>query len=369
MRPVDTACRVAVVIGTRPEAIKLAPVVAALRNQGTATTVIATSQHRELLHQALAPFALVPDVDLDIMKAGQTPAEVLAAVASAMPPVLERVTPNWVVVQGDTTSALAAALTAFYARIPVAHVEAGLRSGNLAAPFPEELNRRAISTLATLHFAPTRHAAANLQREGVPDRRVLVVGNTVVDAVRMVLPDPPPRAVGETPLALVTLHRRESFGAPLARMLDAVAALARERAGRLRVVYPVHPNPAVDGPARARLSGLPGVDLVAPLPYPEFLALLARARLVLTDSGGVQEEAPSLGVPVVVLRDETERPELLESGWGVLAGTDPEAILAHARSFLDDEVRRERLRATPNPFGDGHSAPRIIAAITRPGLC
>ncbi len=363
-------CRVTVVLGTRPEAIKLAPLVAALRQHtGVETSVVATSQHREMLLQALAPFGIRPDVDLDVMRKDQTPSEVLSAVTTALPTVLEQTAPDWLIVQGDTASALAAALAGFYARVPVAHVEAGLRSGTLAEPFPEELNRRAISTAATLHFAPTERAAANLRREGIADERIQVVGNTVVDAVRMVLPDPPPPPAPGPALVVVTLHRRESFGAPLERMLDAVATLALEAEGSLRVVYPVHPNPAVDGPARARLDGVAGVELVPHLGYREFLELLARAEVVLTDSGGVQEEAPSLGTPVVVLREKTERPELLESGWGVLAGTDPRRILSSARAFLVDEERRRALMSVPNPFGDGRAAGRIAAALTRADVC
>jgi UDP-N-acetylglucosamine 2-epimerase (non-hydrolysing) len=356
--------RVLVVVGTRPEAIKLAPVVEALRRQGRLEPVlVATSQHADLLAQALAPFGLEPEVDLRVMTSNQTPTGVAAAVLQRLEPVLAAVRPAWTVVQGDTTTVAAAAMASFYAGVAVAHVEAGLRSGRMDAPFPEEYNRRVTAVAASLHFAPTPRAAANLRAEGVAAERILTVGNTVVDAVGRILAARPAPAPSGPPLVVMTLHRRESFGAPLERVLRAVRRLAEERPGRLRLVYPVHPNPNVSGPAREILGGVPGVELCAPTGYPEFLALLARARFALTDSGGVQEEAPTVGVPVLVLRELTERPEVVESGWGRVVGTDPEEILLQARRLLDDDAARVAMTAGPNPFGDGHAGERIAAAL------
>jgi UDP-N-acetylglucosamine 2-epimerase len=316
-----------------------------------------------MLSQALQPFGLEPEVDLRVMTAHQTPTGVAAAVLERLEPVLERVRPAWTVVQGDTTTVAAAAMASFYCRVDVAHVEAGLRSGRLDAPFPEEYNRRATAVAASLHFAPTAGAAANLRAEGVAPERILTVGNTAVDAVRRILAVGPAPTPAVPPLVVMTLHRRESFGRPLERVLRAVRRLAEERPGRLRLVYPVHPNPSVSGPAQRLLGGVPGVELLAPMGYPEFLALLARARFALTDSGGVQEEAPTVGVPVLVLREVTERPEVVEAGWGRVVGTDEEEILAQARRLLDDDDARAAMTAGPNPFGDGHAGERIATAL------
>jgi UDP-N-acetylglucosamine 2-epimerase len=357
--------KVLVVVGTRPEAIKLAPVVESLRRAARFDALlVATSQHREMLRQALRPFDLAPDVDLDVMTAGQTPTRVAVEVLRRFEPLLAEHRPAWIVVQGDTTTTFAAAVAGFYAGIRVAHVEAGLRSFRLDAPFPEEFNRRAASVATTLHLAPTERAASNLRSEGVDPDAILVTGNTAVDAVlriRAAKPVPPPDP--SRPLVLVTLHRRESFGEPICRVLGALRTLAIERAGRLRLVYPVHPNPNVDGPAREALSGLPGVELAAPMDYPDFLELFAQARLVLSDSGGVQEEAPTLGVPVLILREVTERPEVVESGWGKLVGTDDALLLAQARRLLDDDEALAAMKSGANPFGDGRAAERIAAAL------
>ncbi len=354
-----------VVMGTRPEVIKLAPVVEALaRSQALQPFLVATSQHREMLKQALQPFALKPDLDLDVMTPEQSPTTVAAAVMHGIARLLRAHRPAWTIVQGDTTSALAAALASFYAQVPVAHVEAGLRSSNLHSPFPEEFNRRAISLATTLHFAPTRQAAANLGREGVASAKISMVGNTVVDALQRIrsglgclADDPGP------PMVLMTLHRRESFGAPIRRVLAAVRRLVARRPGGVRVVYPVHPNPRVDRVAREMLSGLPEVRLEGPLAYPDFIRLFAQARFVMTDSGGIQEEAPALGVPVLVLRDVTERPELISSGWGRLVGTNEERILDQAELLLTSDQELETMKRGSNPFGDGNSAARIVSAL------
>jgi UDP-N-acetylglucosamine 2-epimerase (non-hydrolysing) len=351
-----------VVMGTRPEAIKLAPVVAALHGQGRLRPlVVATSQHRELLRQALAPFEIVPDHDLDVMTEGQTPAHVAAAVMTRLEPLLAVARPLWTVVQGDTTSAFAAAVTSFYAGVPVAHVEAGLRTGRLDAPFPEEFNRRGVAVATALHCAPTPRAAANLRREGVPEGAIAVTGNTVVDAVQHILrvSPPSPRRHDGSVQVLVTLHRRESFGAPLEGILTALRRLAQERRPRLRLLYPVHPNPNVAGPARRILGGVPGVELVEPLDYPALLGAFAASRFAISDSGGIQEEAPSVGVPVLVTREVTERPEVVEAGWAELVGTDPQRLLAAARRLLDDDAALAAMTSGPNPFGDGRAGARI----------
>jgi UDP-N-acetylglucosamine 2-epimerase (non-hydrolysing) len=379
--------QVLIVAGTRPEAIKLAPVHAALAAAGVFEPVlVASSQHRELLLQALAPFGLVPDIDLDVMSRRQSPARVAALVMRRLEPHLARLRPAWTVVQGDTATAFAAAVASFYAGVPVAHVEAGLRTGDLAAPFPEEFHRRAIAIATALHLAPTPRAALNLRAEGVAADRVHVVGNTVVDAVRQILGRPGPtsggagalagasegaRAPVETaaeqrgsvPLVLVTMHRRESFGGGVRRVAAALRRLADERAGRVRIVYPVHPNPAVDRVMRAELAGVAGIELHPPMGYVEFLGLLARAHFALSDSGGVQEEGPTLGVPVLVMRDVTERPEAVESGWARLVGTDEEAILAAARALLDDPAARAAMTGRANPFGDGYAGERIASLL------
>ncbi len=355
--------KVLVVVGTRPETIKLAPVIEALRaDRRLEPVLVATSQHREMLRQALRPFRLVPDVDLDIMTVGQTPTRVAVEVLRRFEPLLAEHRPAWVVVQGDTTTAFATAVASFYGGVKVAHVEAGLRTGRLDAPFPEEFNRRAAAVATTLHLAPTPLAAANLRAEGIDEESVLVVGNTVVDAVRRIRKIRPCPVSADPPLVLVTLHRRESFGGPIARVLGALRAHAEHNTGRIRLDYPVHPNPRGDGPAREALGGVPGVELHAPLDYPEFLELFAKARFVLSDSGGIQEEGPTLGVPVLVLRDTTERPEVLESGWGKLVGTDPDLILAESTRLLRDDAALAAMKRGPNPFGDGHAAVRIARA-------
>jgi len=361
-----TRAGVLVVVGTRPEAIKLAPVVEALQRSETLRPVIlATSQHREMLRQALAPFDLEPDVDLEVMTAGQSPTMVAARVLDRIEQSLLDLAPASVVVQGDTTTALAAAWASFYAGIPVAHVEAGLRSGRMDSPFPEEFNRRGISVAASLHFAPTPGARENLLAEGVAPDDIFVVGNTIVDAVARILkgrrrPEPDP---GRATI-LVTLHRRESFGRPLERALGAIRRLALERGDRVRVIYPVHPNPNVSEPVRRLLLDLPNVELRPPLDYPEFLEIFSTSRFAFSDSGGVQEEAPTVRVPVLIARETTERPEVLESGWGILVGTDPDRILGESRLLLDDEDAYRARCSGPNPFGDGFASRRIVDVLS-----
>lgn len=362
----DSRAVVLLVVGTRPEAIKLAPVVETLRGSTFLRPVIlATSQHREMLRQALAPFGLEPDVDLEVMTDGQSPTAVAARVLERIERPLVEIAPAFVVVQGDTTTALAAAWASFYAGVPVAHVEAGLRSGRVDSPFPEEFNRRGVAVAASFHFAPTVRARENLLREGVDPAAVFVVGNTVADAVARILSTVPHREPEPgCATILVTLHRRESFGAPLERALGAIRRLALERGDTVRIVFPVHPNPNVSVPARRLLDGLPNVELRDPLDYPEFLDVFSRSRFAISDSGGVQEEAPCVGVPVLVARETTERPEVLESGWGVLVGTDPDRILAESRRLLDDEEAWRARQSGPNPFGDGLAARRIVDVLS-----
>ena len=362
----DSRAVVLLVVGTRPEAIKLAPVVEALRGSTLLRPVIlATSQHREMLRQALAPFGLAPDVDLEVMTDGQSPNTVAARVLERIERPLAAIAPAFVVVQGDTTTALSAAWASFHAGVPVAHVEAGLRSGRVDSPFPEEFNRRGVAVAASLHFAPTVRARENLLREGVDPAAVHVVGNTVVDAVARILSAVPHREPEpERATVLVTLHRRESLGAPLERVLGAIRTLALERGDTMRVVFPIHPNPSVSAPVRRILGGLPNVALRDPLDYPELLEVFSRSRFAISDSGGIQEEAPCVGIPVLVARETTERPEVLESGWGVLVGTDPDRILAESRRLLDDEEAWRARRSGPNPFGDGRAARRIVEILS-----
>lgn len=376
--------RVLVVLGTRPEAIKLAPVIARLRRERSrfCVRVCLTAQHRQMLDQVLQAFAIVPDIDLDLMREGQEPLDLGADVIRAMRPVLEQERPDVVVVQGDTTTAFAAALAAFYLRVPVAHVEAGLRTHDRLLPFPEEINRRLLAVLADLHFAPTAGARQNLLASGVAPGSVWVTGNTVIDALAMMrrrlrterarrrwleyfraawdldLDD------GRAPVILVTGHRRESFGRPLRQICQALRDIARSDP-RLRVVYPLHLNPSVRGPVRALLDGVENIRLIEPLAYEPFVFLMGRARLILTDSGGIQEEAPTLGKPVLVMRRETERPEGVQAGGVELVGTERRAIVRRVQELLRDRRAYRRMARPANPYGDGRAAQRITAVLAR----
>ncbi len=358
----ESPIKVVVLLGTRPEAIKMAPVIAALRARADRflATVCTTGQHRELLSQTLAIFDLEADVDLDLMQPDQSPLEFAARALPAVDAVLGEVRPDWLLVQGDTTTAMAGGLVAYHRRVRLGHVEAGLRTGNLQRPFPEEGNRRIVDVLADALFAPTPRAREALLREGVPEERITVTGNTVVDALLEIARRSPAR--DDPADVLVTAHRRESFGAPLGEILQAVKELA-ESFPALRWVLPVHPNPSVRGPAVAALGGVPNVSLCAPLDYAELVRTLRSVRLVLTDSGGIQEEAPTFGVPVLVLRRETERPEGLEAGVARLVGTDREAIVAAATLLLTDAAAHRRMAHARNPYGDGRAAARIVAVL------
>ncbi|HJW48322.1 MAG TPA: UDP-N-acetylglucosamine 2-epimerase (non-hydrolyzing) [Candidatus Limnocylindria bacterium] len=359
--------RVLVVIGTRPEAIKLAPVIkrlAAARPE-VQPVICVTGQHREMVDDVLRLFEIAPDYDLDIMKQHQTASGVFAAVLERIEPVLRQVRPQLALVQGDTTTAVASALAAFHERVPVGHVEAGLRTDNIYDPFPEELNRRLVTQLTTLHFAATGRAADRLIADGVTPDRVHLTGNPVVDAVHWIRSshrrgrtpcNPPTRSI------LVTAHRRENLGAPLERICTALQMLVAEHRD-VEIVYPVHPNPLVTGPVRAALGTTPRIRLLPPVSYPELLRYMDEAYLVLTDSGGLQEEATVLGKPVLIMRETTERQEAIEAGAAELVGTDPTTITRRVGTLLRDPDAYS-VMATPRAlFGDGHAAERIVRVI------
>jgi UDP-N-acetylglucosamine 2-epimerase (non-hydrolysing) len=364
--------RILIILGTRPEAIKLCPLVKGLRSQPEEfeTLVCVTAQHREMLDDAMATFSVRPDFDLDLMQPGQTLAGLTARVLAAIDPVLESTRPDVAIVQGDTTTTMAGALAAFYRGIPVAHVEAGLRTGDLRQPFPEEMNRVLTTRLTALHFAPTARAAEALLREGTDRASVFVTGNTGIDAVLWVRDA---LASGALPLPqwewldpgkqliLVTSHRRENFGPGFSAVLRALARLAARL--DVQIVYPVHRNPNVAGPAHAILGGTRNVVLLDPLSYVPFVDLMTRCRLIISDSGGIQEEAPSLGKPVLVLRDKTERPEAVEAGTVKLVGTAEDRIVAEAERLLEDEEEYARMTRVHNPYGDGRACERIAGIL------
>ncbi len=357
--------KVACIVGTRPEAIKMAPVILALRRDPAfECRVIATAQHREMLDGALGLFGIRPDIDLDAMRPGQSLAGLTARLMTGLDRVLGEEAPDVVLGQGDTTSVLTAALAAFYRGIAFGHVEAGLRTGDMRSPFPEEMNRVVAAHLSRWHFAPTQDAAARLLAEGYAPSSVHVTGNTVIDALLAVREDIAAGGAVLAPAAgtrreiLVTVHRRENFGAPLLRICAALERLAAANAG-LEIVIPVHPNPNVRAVLEARFAGHPQVRLSPPLGYRDFVAAMMRATLILTDSGGVQEEAPALGRPVLVLRETTERPEAVAAGVAALVGTGTEAIRAAAQRLLDDPAAYRRMAQHRSPYGDGRAASRI----------
>lgn len=337
--------------------------------------VCVTAQHRQMLDQVLDLFKITPDIDLDLMRADQSLAGLTAAVFTHLDPVLARLQPGWVLVQGDTTTVMAAALLAYYQRIRVGHVEAGLRTGDKWQPFPEEINRRVAGVVTDLHFAPTEWSRDNLLREGVPPERVVVTGNPVIDALQSVAALPPSAEVqalfeslglpAQPPgprIVLITAHRRENFGRPLENICAALRYLAG-RYPETHFIYPVHLNPNVQEPVYRLLSGIPNFHLLPPLDYLPLVHLIRRATLILTDSGGLQEEAPGLGVPVLVMRQVTERPEGVQAGTVRLVGTDEQAIIVEARRLLDDPVAHAAMAQAVNPYGDGHAAERIVKAI------
>lgn len=361
--------RILFFFGTRPEAIKLAPLIRELRQDAECfdVRVCVSAQHREMLDQVLDFFEIQPDYDFNIMKSNQDLFDITVNALKGLKSVLSECVPDWLVVQGDTTSTFVGALAAFYAQAPVAHVEAGLRSFRKDAPFPEEMNRVLTARLADLHFAPTEKARKNLLRESVPDEDVFVVGNTGIDALfwcRDRVASLPRSAFPELesvpwdrPILLVTAHRRESFGAPFRGLCEALRELALSE--DVSIVYPVHRNPNVRRPVFQWLEGIPNVHLLDPLDYPALVRLMDRSRLILTDSGGIQEEAPSLGKPVLVLREVTERTEGVEAGTARLVGTDPRRILGEVRRLLKDPQAYEAMARAVNPYGDGKASQRI----------
>ncbi len=371
--------RIAVLIGTRPEAIKMAPVIARLNDADDLVPItIGTGQHREMFAQVVATFGIRIDSNLDVMQPGQTLASLTARLIAGIDDLLVQMKPDLVLVQGDTTTVLAAALASFYRRIPLGHVEAGLRTGNIWAPFPEEANRRLSSLLVTLHFAPTERARRALLAEGVPPENITVTGNTIVDALQWEVRRQRSPGVREairseitvylgpgwdcTPYVLITGHRRENFGEGLEQICAAVAELARRFPSHLWV-YPVHLNPNVQEQVGRALGCSSNIKLVPPQSYSRFVMLMENCQLILTDSGGVQEEAPSFGKPVLVMRDATERPDGVEAGTAVLVGTDSGHIVNWVERLLTDRVKYEETAAARNPYGDGQAARRIVTAV------
>lgn len=351
------------VIGTRPDAVKLLPVMRTLRERfGPQSGVVcATAQHREMADQVLRVFGIEPDHDLDVMEEDQALHGLTAILLERLSGVFERERPDVVLVVGDTTTGFAASLAAFYARIRVGHVEAGLRTGKRYGPFPEEVLRRCMTQLATYQFAPTRQAVENLLAERLPeDVEIYETGNPVVDAIQWILSRQPPESppVGQR-VILVTAHRRENFGEPLRRICRALVALT-ERHADVQVIYPVHPNPNVSRPVREMLAGRERITLLPPLAYPDFVRLMAASYLILTDSGGIQEEAPVLGKPVLVMREATERPEAIAAGAALLVGTNDKVILRAADHLLTDERAYREMALSRSPFGDGGAAQRIV---------
>ncbi|MEY4631982.1 MAG: hypothetical protein RIQ81_2102 [Pseudomonadota bacterium] len=363
--------KVITVFGTRPEAIKMAPVVKALGDvEGIESKVCVTGQHRDLLDQAMGLFGIEPDFDLKLMKPDQTLFDITSGALEGLRSVLAETRPDLVLVHGDTTTSMVAAVSAFYLRIPVGHVEAGLRSFDVFSPWPEEFNRRTIGSIATLHFAPTERSRQNLLAEKVSDASIEVTGNTVVDAVQMIASrgeEIPalPAISGSRRIVLVTAHRRENFGEPFLRILESLRLYALSYRDMM-LVYPVHPNPNIFGPAHALLGDLENVALIPPVDYRQLVHLMRQSQFVLTDSGGIQEEAPTFGKPVIVLRENTERPEAVEAGTAVLVGSDPGKILLAMDVLTDTSSQSYRRMATAiNPFGDGKAAKRIVSRVFR----
>lgn len=371
--------KVLVVFGTRPEAIKMAPVVRALQAEHSLDTRVAvTAQHRRMLDQVLTLFQIVPDHDLDLMMPGQGLDTLFARVLTGIGRIIEHEQPDLVLVHGDTTTTLASAMAAYHHRALLGHVEAGLRTGNLQAPWPEEANRRLVAPLAALQFAPTARARDNLLAEGIPDSHIHVTGNTVIDSLLWIsgrLEAEPtlledarhhqalPSLDADRRLILVTGHRRENFGDGFEQICQALSELGKRP--DVQIVYPVHLNPQVQEPVRRILGNHSNVALIEPLDYLPFIHLMSKAHLIITDSGGIQEEAPSLGKPVLVMRDTTERPEAVDSGTVRLVGTDYRAIVGESSRLLDDSAAYGRMTHAHNPYGDGRSAARIVAAILR----
>ncbi|MBI9044114.1 MAG: UDP-N-acetylglucosamine 2-epimerase (non-hydrolyzing) [Anaerolineaceae bacterium] len=363
------------VIGTRAEAVKMAPVVKALsRSSYFESKLCVTAQHREMLDQVLNIFNIKPDIDLDLMRPNQSLAQITARVFIHLDPVLEQIKPDWLLTQGDTTTVMASALLGFYHRVKVGHVEAGLRTGDKWQPFPEEVHRKIAGVVADLNFAPTQRSRQNLLKEGVPDHNIAVTGNTVVDALYSVKDKPDCEQVkllldelkisnDNKKLILVTAHRRENHGKPLENICLALKEIAEHYAGQVEIVYPVHLNPNVQNTVKTLLKNVKHITLLDPLDYLPLVQLQNHAKLILTDSGGIQEEATALGKPVLVLREKTERPEGVEAGVLKLIGTDKNRIVQETRQLLEDVKTYQKMTSISNPFGDGKAAEKILQAI------
>jgi UDP-N-acetylglucosamine 2-epimerase (non-hydrolysing) len=366
---------VMIVFGTRPEAIKMAPVVRELQKHNDIESyVCVTAQHREMLDQVLALFNITPDYDLNLMKPGQTPTQVAARVLLELDTLLRDLKPDWILVQGDTTTVMAATIAARYLRIKVGHVEAGLRTGDMLNPFPEEMNRIMADSISNLHLAPTPRNRENLLREGISEDTIIVTGNTVIDALLEIadLPwKPGPRHPLYIPLVqngqpiapniiTVTAHRRENFGRPIEDICAAIKEIAQKGDDELHLIYPVHLNPNIREPVYRLLDGIPNISLIPPLDYQSLVYLMKNSKLILTDSGGIQEEAPGLGVPVLVLRHVTERPEGVEAGTVKLVGTDTNVIVNETFKLLTDNKAYQAMAQAVNPYGDGYASQRIV---------
>jgi UDP-N-acetylglucosamine 2-epimerase (non-hydrolysing) len=365
-----------VVFGTRPEAVKLAPVIKELGKHPDKIDVhvCVTAQHREMLDQVLHAFEIEPDIDLDLMKHDQNLAELTARIFNNLDPVIKDIKPDWLIVQGDTTTVMASAILGYYNQVRIGHVEAGLRTHDKWQPFPEEINRRLAGVVADLHFAPTDNNRQNLLSEGIPDEIIKITGNPAIDALRIIAEQPtPPEAVKllekagvkdqNRRLVLVTAHRRENFGQPIRDICFALKQLAEHYQNELTLIYPVHLNPNIQKPVHEILTGIDNIFLLDPLDYVPLVHLMKRATLILTDSGGIQEEAPSFGVPTLVLRERTERQEGVEAGTLKLVGTDSERIYKEARKLVDDPQAYAVMAGAVNPYGDGYAAKRIVEAL------
>lgn len=363
--------RILSVIGTRPEAVKMAPVVQRLRQTpGIESVVCATAQHRQMLDQVLELFGITPDIDLDLMKPNQTLAGITAAIFNDLDPVMRDLRPDWVLAQGDTTTVMATAMLAYYNRIRFGHVEAGLRTGDKFQPFPEEINRMVAGVVADLHFAPTEWSKQNLLRENVPTEKIVVTGNPVIDALQQVAKKPVPPEIkellekaGQRRIVLVTAHRRENFGQPLENICASLQTLAEAYKDDIQIIYPVHLNPNVQDVVYPRLDNIANITLLPPLDYLPMVQLMKHATLVLTDSGGIQEEAPGFGIPVLVMRATTERPEGVQAGTVRLVGTETSDILEQAQLLLENPQEYARMAQSANPYGDGHASEKIVQAI------
>ena len=372
---------VLVIFGTRPEAVKLAPVIKEFENYPDQidVRVCVTAQHREMLDQVLKAFEIIADIDLDLMKHDQSLAELTARIFNDLDPVIKDIQPDWLIIQGDTTTVMATAILGYYNHVKIGHVEAGLRTHDKWQPFPEEINRRLAGVVADLHFAPTENNRQNLLREGIPEENIKVTGNPAIDALRIIAKQPAPQEAidllektgvtdGKRRLVLVTAHRRENFGQPIRNICSALKQLAHKHHNEIAVIYPVHLNPNIQKPVYEILSGIDNIYLMKPLNYQLLVHLMKNAALILTDSGGIQEEAPSFGVPTLVLRERTERQEGVEAGTLKLIGTDADRIFQEANKLLVDPQTYAAMSGAKNPYGDGYSAKRIVDEILKTRL-